>query len=142
MKISARNQLRGKVAAVTAGAVNTVVELQLPGGESVVSVITNESAKALDIKVGGEALALLKASSVLVMTDAAGFRLSARNCLAGTVTGLNLGPVNAEVTITLAGGEALHATITHAACSELGLTEGMPATAVFKAPMVMLAVPA
>lgn len=141
MKISARNQFSGKLTAITPGAVNTVVELQISGGAKVCAVITNDSATALGLKVGGEAVALVKASSVLVMTDSAGLKLSARNCLEGTVTALNVGPVNVEVTITLPGGDAMHAVITHAACTELGLSEGVAATAVFKAPAVILGVP-
>jgi molybdate transport system regulatory protein len=40
MKISARNQLVGKVAKLTLGAVNAEVTIALPGGSSLVSVIT------------------------------------------------------------------------------------------------------
>jgi len=142
MKISARNQFSGTVGAVKAGAVNSEVELVLPGGERIVAMVTNESATALNLKTGAAAVALVKASSVLVMTDSSGLRLSARNCLAGTVKSLNLGPVNAEVTIALAGGAEVHATITHGAAAELGLQQGGAATAVFKAPSVILGVPA
>ena len=84
----------------------------------------------------------MKASSVLVMTDDSGMRLSARNCLAGKVKALTVGPVNAEVTIALPGGAEVHATITHGAVDELGLKEGAAASAVFKASAVILGVPA
>jgi molybdate transport system regulatory protein len=140
MKISARNQFSGTITAVKAGAVNSEVDLALPGGQKIVAIVTNDSANALNLKVGGDVVALVKASSVLVMTDASGLRLSARNCLAGTVKSLNVGPVNAEVTIALAGGTEVHATITHAAVTDLGLKEGGAATAVFKAPSVILGV--
>ncbi len=142
MKISARNQFQGKVETVKAGAVNSEVDLVLPGGQKIVAMVTNESAKSLGLKAGTDAVALVKASSVLVMTDSSGLRLSARNCLAGTVKSLTLGPVNAEVTIALAGGAEVHATITHGAVTDLGLKEGGAATAVFKAPSVILGVPA
>jgi len=66
MKISARNQLKGKVTAVKKGAVNTEVELELPGKQVVVSIITNTAAESLGIKVGGTAFAIIKASSVLL----------------------------------------------------------------------------
>ena len=142
MKISARNLFRGKIEAVKTGAVNSEVDLTLPGGQKVVAIVTNESAKSLKLEAGKEAVALVKASSVLVMTDSSGMRLSARNCLAGTVKTLNVGPVNAEVTIALPGGSEVHATITHGAADELGLKEGAAATAVFKASAVILGVPA
>jgi molybdate transport system regulatory protein len=141
MKISARNQLRGTVAAVTPGAINAEVVVALPGGGEIVAIVTNESVKSLNLKEGAEAIALIKASSVLVMTDDAGVRLSARNSLAGTVTALDKGPIHAEVTITLPSGEEVHATITHNACDALGLAEGVAATAVIKAPLVILGVP-
>ena len=142
MKISARNLFQGKIDAVKTGAVNSEVDLTLPGGQKVVAIVTNDSAKSLNLEAGKEAVALVKASSVLVMTDSSGMRLSARNCLAGTVKALNAGPVNAEVTIALPGGSEVHATITHGAVTELGLKEGAAATAVFKASAVILGVPA
>ena len=142
MKISARNIFRGTVDAVRTGAVNSEVDLTLSGGEKLVAMITNESAQALELAAGKEAVALVKASSVLVMTDEAGIRLSARNCLAGTVKAVTSGPVSAEVTIALTGGAEVHATITHNAADELGLEPGSPATAVFKASSVILGVPA
>jgi len=142
MKISARNQFRGKVLSLTKGAVNAEVVMSLSAGQQLVAVVTNESVKSLGLKEGAETIALVKASSVLVMTDDSGVRLSARNSLSGTVTALDKGPIHAEVTITLPSGDEVHATITHKACDALGLKEGVPATAVIKAPMVILGVPA
>ncbi|MFD2112590.1 TOBE domain-containing protein [Thiorhodococcus fuscus] len=142
MKISARNILRGTVEAVKTGAVNSEVDLTLPGGEKLVAVVTNESAQSLGLAGGKEVVALVKASSVLVMTDDSGIRLSARNCLAGTVKNVTAGPVSAEITIALAGGDEVHASITHNAETELGLKEGTAAMAVFKASAVILGVPA
>ena len=142
MKISARNQFQGTIESVKAGAVNSEVDLVLAGGQKIVAMVTNESAKALNLKQGSAAVALVKASSVLVMTEGSGLKLSARNCLAGTVKALKVGPVNAEVTVALPGGDEVHATITHAAVDDLGLKEGVAATAVFKAPSVILGVAA
>jgi len=76
------------------------------------------------------------------MTDDSGMRLSARNSLKGRVTALEKGPISAEVTITLSSGETVYATITHASCNALGLAEGVAATAVIKAPLIILGVPA
>lgn len=69
MKLSARNQLKGKVVKVVTGAVNSEVVLELPGGVQVVSIITNESVKALGLAVGKEAYAVIKASSVMIAVD-------------------------------------------------------------------------
>jgi molybdate transport system regulatory protein len=65
-KLSARNVLSGKVANVQDGAVNSEVEVTLPGGTSVVASITKESVKALGLKGGDAVSAIVKASNVMV----------------------------------------------------------------------------
>src|SRR6185369_11445721 len=67
MKTSARNQWYGKVSAIQRGTVNDEVSLALPGGQSVVAVVTHESTETLGLAVGAEAVALVKASSVLLV---------------------------------------------------------------------------
>jgi len=69
MKLSARNILKGKVVKIVPGAVNAEVTLQLPGGEQIVSIITNGSVESLGLKVGRDAYAVIKASSVMIAVD-------------------------------------------------------------------------
>ena len=69
MKLSARNILKGKVAKVTPGAVNSEVVVVLPNGTEIVSVITKSSAKSLGLKKGKEVYAVIKASSVMIAVD-------------------------------------------------------------------------
>jgi molybdopterin-binding protein len=104
MKISARNQLSGRVSVVASGTVNDEIELTLTAGQKIVAVVTRQSATSLGLVPGAEAFALVKASSVLLATDLGGARLSARNQLRGTVTRLQPGAVNAEVLIDVGGG--------------------------------------
>ena len=66
MKLSARNTLKGKVAAIEPGAVTTIVKIDLGGGVIVTSSITKAAADDLDLKVGDEAFAVIKSSDVLV----------------------------------------------------------------------------
>ena len=66
MKLSARNQLKGKVVDVKEGAVNGVVTLDIGGGQQIVSTITMDSIKNLGLKPGVEACAIIKASSVMI----------------------------------------------------------------------------
>jgi molybdate transport system regulatory protein len=66
LKVSARNQLRGTVETVAAGAVNSEVTLALDGGGTLTAVITNDSVGALQLDVGRRAIALFKASSVIL----------------------------------------------------------------------------
>ena len=67
-------------------------------------------------------------------------KISARNSLPGTVTDLKLGDLEAEVTIEVAPGLTLTATITRASAERLGLAVGQGARAVVKASDVMVAV--
>jgi len=69
MKLSARNMLKGKVVQVKAGAVNSEVILELPGGAQVVSIITKESAESLGLAPGKPAYAVIKASNVMIAVD-------------------------------------------------------------------------
>ncbi|MPV64927.1 TOBE domain-containing protein [Burkholderia sp. BE17] len=66
LKVSARNRLRGSVESVAAGAVNSEVTLALDGGGTLTAVVTNESADALQLDAGRRAIALFKASSVIL----------------------------------------------------------------------------
>ena len=141
MRTSARNQFFGTVTRVTQGAVNDEVALDIAGGQQIVAIVTRESSENLGLAPGRQAFALIKSSSVIVMTGADGARLSARNQLAGQVTRLMRGAVNSEVVIALAGGGRVAATITNESVDALGLEEGAAATALFKASSVILGVP-
>jgi len=69
-KLSARNQLPGKVTRIIPGNVNTEVTLQLDGGNTVSVVVTNESVTALKLAEDVAACAVFKASSVILgVTD-------------------------------------------------------------------------
>jgi len=69
MKLSARNVLKGKVVRIIKGAVNSEITIELPGGQLLVSIITNTSTDSLGLKEGGEAYAVIKASSIMVAVD-------------------------------------------------------------------------
>jgi len=65
MKISARNQLKGKVTAVKLGATTPHVDIDIGGGKVVMASITNEAVADLGIKVGDDVWAIIKASEVM-----------------------------------------------------------------------------
>ena len=69
MKLSARNVLKGMVKSIDIGAVNTEVIIEIAPGIEVVSIITKKSCKNLDLAVGREAYAVVKASNVMVAVD-------------------------------------------------------------------------
>ncbi len=69
-KFSARNQLFGRVTRLIPGAVNCEVVLELDGNASIAAVITNQSCSDLGLAPGQPAMALFKASSVILATPA------------------------------------------------------------------------
>lgn len=142
MKTSARNQFFGTVTRVKQGAVNDEIELEIAGGQTIVAIVTRESAESLGLDKGAQAFALIKSSSVIIMTDAEGAKFSARNRLSGTVSRLVPGAVNTEVVIDLPGGSSVAAIITNESATVLELKEGDAATAMFKASSVIVGVPA
>lgn len=137
-RTSARNQLSGRVVHIHKGSVNDTVELELPGGERVVATLTCESTENLGLQVGSDAVALIKASSVLLALPDANMRLSARNQFAGTIIQITLGPVNADVRVQLHGGNVMSAVVTAESVSNLGLKEGIAVLAIVKASSVIL----
>lgn len=69
MKLSARNALKGKVKTIITGAVNSEVLIELPGGAQITSIVTKEAVRSLDLKEGGDAYAIIKASNVMIGVD-------------------------------------------------------------------------
>ena len=66
MKLSARNQLQGKVVGVTKGQTTAHVRIDIGNGVIITSSITNEAVDDLGLKVGDTATAVIKASDVIV----------------------------------------------------------------------------
>ncbi len=66
MKLSARNQLKGKVLEIQEGAVNGVVIIDIGGGNKISSTISMNAIKELDLKAGLDVVAIIKATSVMV----------------------------------------------------------------------------
>jgi molybdate transport system regulatory protein len=139
MQTSARNALRGTVTHITDGAVNAEVSLAVAGGVEIVAVVTRESISTLRLAVGRPAIALIK-SSFVVLAKGDGLVTSARNQIEGVVSARLDGPVSSEITLGIADGKTLTATITHESAEAMGLKAGEPVTALIKAPHVILAV--
>ena len=140
MKSSARNQFFGKITSIRGGSVNAEVELSLNGEDNITAIITHESLENLDLKIGSEVWALIKASWVIITTGDSDFKLSVRNRLCGTVSRLTKGQVNSDVVLTLAGGNTVSAIVTNDSIEQMGLKEGAKACAIFKASSVILGI--
>ena len=66
MKLSARNQLTGKVVNVVHGNIMAEVVVELDGGQRVTAVITSQSAKSLKLEAGTQVAAVIKSTDVMI----------------------------------------------------------------------------
>lgn len=139
MKTTARNQFAGRIKAVEIGPVSAQATIELKSGDLITATMTAAAATRLKLKKGKEAIALIKASAVVLVTDFAGWQLSARNQLTGTVSRIERGAVSSLVIVTLPGGAVVSASVTNEGVEALDLKVGIEATAVFKAYSVMVA---
>lgn len=69
MKVSARNQLKGKIVEINEGAVNGIVRIDIGGGNIVSAIISLVAIKDMGLKVGDEAYAIIKSSNIMVGID-------------------------------------------------------------------------
>ncbi len=69
MKLSARNQFKGKVVDIQEGAVNGIVKIDIGGGNVMSATISMNAIRELGLAVGKEAYAVVKATSVMVGID-------------------------------------------------------------------------
>jgi molybdate transport system regulatory protein len=140
MKISARNQIVGKVSEIKNGPVNSEVVVTTASGDKIVSVITNSAVETLGLKVGVETLCIFKAQSVLLAKADIALVVSARNKIKGTVSEIKDGAVNCEVIITTTTGLTVTAIVTEDAKKELSLAKGDSVYAIIKASSILVGV--
>jgi len=69
MAISARNQFTGTIKSVKNGAVMSEIVLDIGGGHEIVSLISVSSAKKLKLKKGSSAVAIIKATEVILSNE-------------------------------------------------------------------------
>jgi molybdate transport system regulatory protein len=66
MRLSARNQLTGKVTAIEVGAVMTIVKVELAGGQHVTASVTKDAVEELGLAVGSSVTAIIKSTEVML----------------------------------------------------------------------------
>ncbi len=137
MQISARNQLMGKIGEIKQAKVNAEVSIVLKSGVVLVSTITNSAVEELGLHSGDEVVGIIKASSVLI-SNALNVATSARNKLAGVVTDIKLGEVNAQVSIDIGQNDVVVATITTDSVRNLGLSIGGRVCAIIKSSSILI----
>ncbi len=141
MQTSARNVFSGTVKAVHMGAINDEIELSVKNGATIVASINRASRKSIGLHEGMKASAIIKASSVILLTDAEDYQLSTRNQFKGKVAKITKDSVGAEVQIALPDNSTITSVITSTSADDLGLALGKPVTATVKSMNVIMAVP-
>ena len=69
MKLSARNRIKGRIVDIKMGVTTAHVTIDIGGGQMIMSAITNESVDEMDLTVGKDAYAVIKASDVMIGMD-------------------------------------------------------------------------
>jgi len=141
LRTSARNQLHGKVMAIEPQGRNDLIRLEVAEGLIVDATITHDSTQRLELQIGPEVVALIKAGWLDVLeVDSA--ETPGNNCLKGTIDKIldaDDGP--SEVRITLPNGLTLCALDEPKHLQALGLTCGKPVRVEFSPSRVLLGTP-
>jgi len=70
MRLSARNQIKGRIVSVQKGQTTGHVRIDVGGGVVITASITNEAIDELELRAGDSAIAVVKASDVMVAKEA------------------------------------------------------------------------
>ena len=138
LKLSARNQLIGTISAIREDTVNVAIELTIKEADKIYSSITKNSYQELGLRLGESAIAIIKASSVLVSKTKPA--IACENLLKGKIIQILSDTTNTEVTLELESKSTITATIANDSFEPLGLKINEEAYAFFKASNVMLGV--
>ena len=141
LRTSARNQLHGQVIAIEQHGRNDLIHLQLAGGLTLAAQITHDSTQRLELEVGVEVVALIKAGwlELLALDKPA---TPGHNCVSGTVDAIldaEDGP--SEVRIALPNGQVLCALAQPAELKTLDAAAGRTLQVQFAPSNVLLGTP-
>ena len=134
---SARNQLKGRIASIVIGKIDSEISIDLGNAVEIVAVVTNTSRLNMELKVGDVVVALIKSSWIL-LSKHLGLKTSARNNLQGEIVRLIKGDVNTEVIMDIGNEKTLCCIITNTSALELELGNKDKVVALFKASSVIL----
>ncbi|MFI8481742.1 TOBE domain-containing protein [Pseudomonas sp. NPDC078700] len=141
MRTSARNQLHGQVVAINGQGRNDEIRLELAGGQHLTAQITHDSTQTLELEIGSQVIALIKAGWLELLAPQH-LCTPGYNCMQGRVEELlsaTDGPT--EVKIILPSGQTLCALAQPLQLDELQLTIGSAVQVQFAPSQVLLGTP-
>lgn len=137
IQTSARNNFAGTIQAITMGAVNAEITLNIGSEQFIIASITCDSVESMGLHKGMRAIAFLKASSIIISLPNEN-KLSAQNQLQGTITHITPGAVNAEIGIEISEHHRMAAMVCMESVEHLQLEVGQTVIALFNASSVLL----
>lgn len=139
LKSSTRNQWRAEVISVKMGVVKNEVQAQLSGGSSLIANVSRQSIVQMQLEFGSKVIAMVKTPMINLLTDTAGYCISAENQFEGSVEHIVRDSFSAEVIVRLASGERVITAVSDECLSEQGLDVGAQVMVCFDAESVILA---
>ncbi|RJP77079.1 MAG: transporter [Desulfobacteraceae bacterium] len=137
-RTSARNSFFGKIQMIQRGDIQSRVTLTTVSGNSVSTVITNDSLDRLALKKGRLITAEVKAPWVILFSGEKKPQCSAENRFNGIIEQINKGRINTEYTIRIEDGTALCAIVSAESAGRLALDPGDRVWALFNCFAVVL----
>lgn len=137
-KTSARNSFFGKIQTLLKGDIQTRIELLTMAGNSIVTVITNDSVQRLGLKPGKLITAEVKAPWVLLEKTDTSPECSADNRFQGIVERVLTGKINTEYIVGISDGTKICSIMTTESSRRLALKTGDTVWALFNSFSVVL----
>ncbi len=137
-KTSARNSFFGKVSEIRQGDIQSQVTLTTLGGDSISTVITNDSMDRLGIRPGSLLSAEIKAPWVVLQKNIKKPRCSADNILKGVITRINEGTINVEYAARIEDGTEMCSIVATQGAKNLDIQIGDPVWILFTCFAVVL----
>lgn len=137
-KTSARNSFFGKIRTIRKGDIQTMVEMITVGGDTITTVITNDSLSRLGLKTGSLLTAEVKAPWVILQKSDREPESSAENRFAGTITRINKGKITTEYVVRISDGTELCSVVTTENARLTGFKENDRVWAIFNSFAVVL----
>jgi molybdate transport system regulatory protein len=130
-KTSARNSFFGKISSIKTGDIQSHIIMTTLGGDSISTVITNDSRERLGLKNGSLVSAEIKAPWVILQKGDTKPQCSADNILKGVITRITRGSVNTEYAARIEDGTEMCSIVATEGAKNLELVVGDPVWILF-----------